>query len=125
MLVVNLQLTLVKGDIRMSIPISKKKILGAALKTQRGDKKLRNVAMECDISPASLSDIENGVLFPSESTFLRLVKILDFKDSKICDTYAKIKGTAPPDVIDYLVNNQTVIAELRQRMNKEKEEISS
>ena len=108
----------------MPIATSKKKKLGSKIKTQRKSKdlKLRKVATECEISPASLSDIENGIIFPGETTFLRLIEILNFDDkSEICDLYATLKETAPPDVINFLINNKAAVAEVRQLMNKGKE----
>ena len=108
----------------MPISTSKKKKLGSQIKKQRTNEKktLRKVATECEISPASLSDIENGIIFPGEVTFLRLIKILNFaNESEICDLYAELKETAPPDVIDFLIKNKAAIAEVRQLMNKEKE----
>ena len=107
----------------MPIATSKKKKLGTKLKIQRTKEKkaLRKVAIECEISPTSLSDIENGVLFPSETTFLRLVEALNFdKKSEICDMYAELKETAPPDVVSFLTKNKTAVAEVRQLMNKGK-----
>ena len=108
----------------MAVATSKKKKLGSQIKKQRIKEKkaLRKVATECEISPASLSDIENGIIFPSEATFLRLIKILNFDDkSEICDLYAELKETAPPDVIDFLIKNKAAVAEVRQLMNKGKE----
>ena len=108
----------------MPIATSKKKKLGMKLKTQRTKEKkaLRKVAIECEISPASLSDIENGVLFPSETTFLRLVEALNFdKKTEICDMYAELKETAPPDVVSFLTKNKSAVAEVRQLMCRENE----
>ena len=110
----------------MPIATGKKKQLGSQIKKQRTKEKkaLRKVATECEISPASLSDIENGIIFPGEATFLRLIQILNFDDkSEICDLYAELKETVPPDVISFLINNKAAIAEVRQLMNKEKEVI--
>lgn len=112
----------------MSIAVSKKKKLGSEIKKQRIKSKmtLRKAATECEISPASLSDIENGVIFPAEITFLRLIETLNFEDrTEICDLYAELKESAPPDVIDFLTKNKAAIAEVRQLMNKEKEGINS
>jgi transcriptional regulator with XRE-family HTH domain len=106
--------------------ISKRK-LGSTIKRQREKVKLslRKVASECEISPAALSDIENGIIFPSEKTFLRLIEVINFKDkSKVCDFYAKLKGTVPPDVVDFLNKNRPAVEEVRQRM-KEGEEAKS
>jgi len=94
-----------------------KKKLGMKIKIQRNnrDLKLRQVAAECEISPASLSDIEKGVNFPAESTFIRLVNALHFEDkSEIYDLYADLKKTAPPDITEYLTNNKSFIPEVRR-----------
>ena len=105
----------------MPIAIAKKKELGEEIKKQRikVQMTLRAVAKECDIAPASLSDIENGILFPGEAAFLRLVEILRFEDKpKTCDLYAKIKETAPPDVTKFLIDNPDAITKVRQLMQE-------
>ena len=112
----------------MGIPYDKKKYLGSVLKAQRkkDNKSLRCLAALCEMSYATLNDIENGNGFPTEKTILRIVKNLNFDDTaKIYDIYATVKGTAPPDVIEYLCENKAVVDEIRQRMKKDKGEIKS
>ena len=105
----------------MPIAASKKKKLGIEIRKQRNKEKLalRKVASECGISPAALSDIENGINFPSETTFLRLVEILRFSDRpKAYDLYAGLKETAPPDVVEFLTRDKAAVAQVRALMNK-------
>ena len=107
----------------MGIAFHQKKQLGERLKSQRkkDNKSLRGLAKDCEMSYATLNDIENGNGFPTEKTVLRIVENLDFTDkTAIYDLYAEIKETAPPDVIEYLTNNKSAVEEVRQRMNKEK-----
>ena len=109
----------------MGVAVSQKQKLGRMLKSQRKkDKKsLRGLAADCDMSYATLNDIENGNGFPTEKTILRIVENLSFSNKvQIYDLYAKIKETAPPDVIEYLSNNQPAVEEVRQRMKIEKGE---
>lgn len=104
-----------------TIPFNRRQELGTQIREQRekNDLKLRKVAIECEISPASLSDIEKGIIFPKEATFLRLVEILRFEDKpKICDSYAAIKESAPPDITRFLINNPDAIAKVRQFMQE-------
>ena len=108
----------------MPIATAKKKALGGKMKKQRTKVQmtLRAVAKKCDIAPASLSDIENGILFPGEATFLSLIETLRFEDKpKICDSYATIKETAPPDITSFLTNNPDATAKVRQLMQEEGE----
>ena len=108
----------------MSVSIQNKKQLGLTIRKQRikEEKTLRKLAAVCEISPASLSDIENGVLFPGVKTFLNIVETLNFNDkSSICDLYARLKETAPPDIIDFLAKNEAAVSEVRLLMNKGKE----
>ena len=110
---------------------SQRQELGSQIKERRkaSDMTLRKVAVECEISPASLSDIEKGIIFPKEATFLRLIEILRFEDkAKICDLYANLKNTVPPDITDYLTDNPEAIAKVRQLMQetpKKEEQVST
>ena len=107
----------------MGVAVNQKKRLGNMLKSQREKEKksLRGLAADCDMSYATLNDIENGNGFPTEKTVLRIVEKLNFTDkTKIYDLYATIKDTAPPDVIEYLSQNRPAVEDVRQRMNKEK-----
>jgi len=102
----------------------KKKTLGKQIKKQREKEKLsqRQAALKCDITPASFHDIEKGIIFPSEKTFLNLIEKLNFDNKpKICDIYAKLKETIPPDVVKYLYENPSVVDDIRQRMKIQEE----
>ena len=107
------------------VTFSQRQELGLRMQKQRtaSDMRLRQVAIKCKISPASLSDIEKGIIFPKETTFLRLIEILCFEDKpEICDLYAKIKETAPPDVTKFLIDNPEAIAKVRQLMQEQEGE---
>ena len=95
----------------MNISFKEKFRLGEKIKIQRlNDKKsLRKLASECEMSYATLYDIENGNGFPTEKVLISLVKNLNFKDkTEIYNLYAEIKESAPPDIIDFLVKNKDV-----------------
>lgn len=107
----------------MNITFKQKQKLGQKIKTQRlKDKKsLRTLAAECEMSYATLNDIENGNGFPTEKVFICLVGKLNFNDKeKMYNMYADIKKTAPPDVVDFLGKNRAVVDIVRQIMGQEK-----
>ena len=107
----------------MNIEFKQKQKLGQKIKKQRlKDKKsLRILAAECEMSYATLNDIENGNGFPTEKVFMRLIKNLEFSDKKeMYNEYARIKETAPPDVIDFLSKNVVAVDMVRQIMEQEK-----
>ena len=107
----------------MGVAVQDKKMIGGRIKKQRQkDKKsLRGLAAECEMNYATLNDIENGNGFPTERVFLRLVRSLNFpKREELYDLYAKLKGTAPPDVIDFLSNNKEAVGLVRQAMQQGK-----
>ena len=101
----------------VNISFMKKIRLGEKIKIQRlNDKKsLRKLASECEMSYATLYDIENGNGFPTEKVLISLVKNLNFKDkTEIYNLYAEIKESAPPDIIDFLVKNKDVVDAVRK-----------
>ncbi len=107
----------------MNVPVKSKQKLGKLLKAQRlKDKKsLRALAADCEMSYATLNDIENGNGFPTEKVFLRLIENLNFADKeKMYNLYAKIKETAPPDVIDFLSKSKSAVDAVRKIMEQEK-----
>lgn len=107
----------------LNVPVKSKQKLGKLLKSQRlKDKKsLRSLAADCEMSYATLNDIENGNGFPTEKVFMRLIENLNFSDSiKMYNTYAEIKETAPPDVIDFLSKSKSAIEVVRKIMEQEK-----
>ena len=103
-----------------------KKVLGKRLRQQREKRKksLRGLAGECNMSFATLNDIENGNTFPTRDVILRLVEKLfpsDKKRIEVYDLYGDLKKSAPPDIIAFLHENKDVVAEVRKRMNERKE----
>lgn len=82
----------------------------------------RKLALEAEITNASLSDIENGINFPSEDLLLRLVTLLNPKESikqEIYDIYARAKGGPPPDISAYLRENEKMNELLRRLIHKQ------
>lgn len=107
----------------MNIAIKDKRRIGSQIKQQRQKEKktLRGLAAECEMSYATLNDIENGNGFPTEKVFLKLVKSLNFSNrEKLYDLYAQVKGTAPPDVVEFLAESKEVVAVVRQAMQQYK-----
>ena len=101
----------------VNISFKEKFRLEEKIKIQRlNDKKsLRKLASECEMSYATLYDIENGNGFPTEKVLISLVKNLNFKDkTEIYNLYAEIKESAPPDIIDFLVKNKDVVDAVRK-----------
>lgn len=108
----------------MNISFKQKQILGKKIKAQRNKdgKSLRKLASECEMSYATLNDIENGNGFPTEKVFIALVENLNFKNkTEMYDQYAIIKESAPPDVIDFLSKNKDVVKEIRKIIEKKGE----
>lgn len=109
----------------MHIPANNKKELGLKIKGQREKERLslRKVASRCEISPAALSDIENGIIFPTEKTFLRIIDAINYVNKpEVCDLYGELKSTVPPDVASYLINNRQAVEGIRLLMTQEQRE---
>jgi len=110
----------------MSVRTSDKKQLGCQLRLLREQQKpyisQRKLAQAIDITNASLSDIENGVNFPSEEVFLRLLDVLrpdeDTRED-LLNLYAEAKQTVPPDITAFLRTQRNLYAVLRSMMGKE------
>ena len=107
----------------MAVPYKSKCKIGEKIKKQRlkDEKSLRALAADCEMSYATLNDIENGNGFPTERVFLSLIENLSFTDEnkkKMYDLYAEVKKTAPPDVMDFLSKNKEAV-ELVRRLIKE------
>lgn len=110
----------------MSVRASDKKQLGQQLRMLREQHKpyisQRKLAQAVDITNASLSDIENGVNFPSEDVFLRLLSVLGPDGDEremLLNLYADAKQTVPPDITAFLRKQQNLYAVLRSMMGKE------
>lgn len=107
----------------MSVSTANKKKIGKELLKFRDKEKrsLRDVASECEISHASLSDFEKGVILPSESVLIKIVTVLNVpldKQHKLFDLYAMFKGTAPPDIAENLKDNKELILKVRDLIQK-------
>jgi len=107
----------------LKISVKNKRLLGKLLKDQRtkDNQSLRGLAFACEMSYGTLNDIENGNGFPTDEVLLRIVENLNFGDkTQVYDTYAEIKGTAPPDVISYLSKNKSAVELIRKMMKESK-----
>ena len=89
----------------MSVSAADKKRLGKWIKQTRESKNptlsQRQLALAVDITNASLSSIENGMIFPSEELFLKLLDQLhppDDRRDKMMKLFANARGTIPPDI---------------------------
>ena len=105
----------------MSISVKSKQKLGKEIKKQREKTKLsqRKLAAICGITPQALSDIENGVNFPSVDVFMKLVENANFTNKeKMYDLYGELKETIPPDLLSFLIDNKDVVTELRQKIKQ-------
>lgn len=89
----------------MAVSATDKKKLGKWIKQSREKKQphlsQRQLALAVDITNASLSSIENGMIFPSEELFLKLLGQLQPPPElreKMLTLFANAKGTPPPDI---------------------------
>ena len=89
----------------MAVSAADKKKLGKWIKQSREKKQphlsQRQLALAVDITNASLSSIESGVIFPSEEVFLKLLEELQPSPElreKMLVLFASAKGTPPPDI---------------------------
>ena len=110
----------------MTVARADKVRIGKLIKNQRikEKKSLRTVAAECDMSYATLNDIEHGDGFPTPEVILKLTQALNFplkKRHKLLDDYGAIKKTAPPDIDQFLTSMQgkELAPLLRVLQNKE------
>ena len=96
----------------MTVSATDKKKLGKWIKQSREKKQphlsQRQLALAVDITNASLSSIENGMIFPSEELLLKLIEQLQPPPElreKMLTLFAKAKGTSPPDINAELSKN--------------------
>ena len=96
----------------MAVSSADKKKLGKWIKQAREKKQphlsQRQLALAVDITNASLSSIESGMIFPSEELLLKLIEQLQPPPElreKMLALFAKAKGTSPPDINAELSKN--------------------
>jgi len=89
----------------MAVSAANKKKLGNWIRQLREKKQprlsQRQLALAVDITNASLSSIENGMTFPSEELFLKLLEQLQPPPKmreEMLTLFANAKGTPPPDI---------------------------
>ena len=105
----------------MAVSAADKKKLGKWIKQSREKKQphlsQRQLALAVDITNASLSSIESGMIFPSEELLLRLIEQLQPPPElreKMLVLFAKAKGTSPPDINAELSKNPKLWGLIRQ-----------
>lgn len=91
---------------------SKEKIqLGQIIKTLRSDKDMsqRQLARHIKIANSNLKYIEDGVNAPGADVYKKIVEIIMPNEEKLkeMDTlYSKVRGTPPPDICEFLKENE-------------------
>ena len=105
----------------MAVSAADKKKLGKWIKQLREKKQphlsQRQLALAVDITNASLSSIESGMIFPSEKLLLKLLEQLQPPPElreKMLTLFAKAKGTSPPDINAKLSRNPKLWGLIRQ-----------
>ena len=105
----------------MAVSSADKKKLGKWIKQAREKKQphlsQRQLALAVDITNASLSSIESGMIFPSEELLLKLIEQLQPPPElreKMLTLFAKAKGTSPPDINAELSKNPKLWGLIRQ-----------
>ena len=108
----------------MAVSSADKKKLGKWIKQAREKKQphlsQRQLALAVDITNASLSSIESGMIFPSEELLLKLIEQLQPPPElreKMLALFAKAKGTSPPDINAELSKNPKLWGLIRQLTN--------
>ena len=103
----------------MAVSSADKKKLGKWIKQAREKKQphlsQRQLALAVDITNASLSSIESGMIFPSEELLLKLIEQLQPPPGlreKMLALFAK--GTSPPDINAELSKNPKLWGLIRQ-----------
>lgn len=108
----------------MTVSATHKKEIGNAIQIKRKSIGLsqRKLALSVEITNVSLSDIENGIIFPSEAVFKKLVDILFANDKSEKDSlmqlYGKAKGLPPLDITEFLNQNPEAVDLLRTILSK-------
>ena len=108
----------------MAISAKHKASLGKKLRMARENRKIsqRQVALALEVTNASISDIENGINFPSEALLLKLITHLNPPDKLRMDIYriyAEAKDAPPPDITVFLKGNTELQELLRELATKE------
>ena len=105
----------------MAVSAADKKKLGKWIKQSREKKQphlsQRQLALAVDITNASLSSIESGLIFPSEELFLKLLEQLQPPPElreKMLVLFANARGTPPPDINVQLSRNPKLWSLVRQ-----------
>jgi len=79
------------------------------------------MASRLGITNASMSDIENGNLFPSEELLLKIVELLSTPQKtreSIFKLFSKAKGVPPPDISQFIKREPSIHPLLRKMSYK-------
>ena len=88
------------------------KKFGELVREYRGKKTLKELGDEIGITPAYLSDIENGNRFPSKDKLEKLIKVFDLRDKRKDNFYdlvakeSKNKYKVSGDIAEYIMKNE-------------------
>lgn len=97
----------------MAVSVKNKRAMGQKLRQARLHCELsqRKAALAIGISNAALSDIENGINFPSDIVLLNLIELLNPNadlQNAIFKIYAKAKDAPPPDISAFVRDRKDV-----------------
>jgi len=103
--------------------IKLKSELGMLIKTIRSNRRMsqRGLAREIDIPNSNLKYIEDGVNAPSPDIYTKIIRVLkpNKEEINIMDSfYSAIRGTPPPDICDFLIDNEGVFGAIRKNKYK-------
>ncbi len=97
----------------MAVSAKYKTSLGKKIKKMReaSGYSQRKTALSVGITNAALSDIENGINFPSETVLINLIKHLKPSQpvkTDIYDMFSEAKDSPPPDISQFLKSNYEI-----------------
>lgn len=97
--------------------------LGQLIKSNReakGDSQ-RELAREIKLANSNLKYIEDGINAPSPEVYKKIILLLnpDDKDRGQMDNlYSQIRGTPPPDICEFMIENNEVFNAIRKNKYK-------
>ena len=99
--------------------------LGQLIKSNReakGDSQ-RELAREIKLANSNLKYIEDGINAPSPEVYKKIILLLkpDYKDrGRMDNLYSQIRGTPPPDICEFMIENAYLYDVLRSLDNNYK-----
>ena len=99
--------------------------LGQLIKSNREDKgySQRELAREIKLANSNLKYIEDGINAPSPEVYKKIILLLkpDDKDrGRMDNLYSQIRGTPPPDICEFMIENAYLYDVLRSLDNNYK-----